>query len=229
MGYSRKIAPEISPESDALTSAMVGIGMNFAAPRIADPNIEDTLLFSSIEGMDHHDLRVLAVLVTWFGIHAPWVNADRLTKIVATQTSSRVRALWSVLGRWQSRGTIVDRRFARLAKVYTGPRINLLPVGTEFHVGRHGEDPRFEGSSICAPANILRDRSADVLSPAELAKVHRAYRYRWPVAFHCHRHASRSQVVLAVPSRIGSRNARTTASTSSSVFHWSPSSAAISA
>ena len=128
MGYSRKIAPEISPESDALTSAMVGIGMNFAAPRIADPNIEDTLLFSSIEGMDHHDLRVLAVLVTWFGIHAPWVNADRLTKIVATQTSSRVRALWSVLGRWQSRGTIVDRRFARLAKVYTGTQRTPRPT-----------------------------------------------------------------------------------------------------
>src|SRR5438552_13321853 len=43
-----------------------------------------TILFASIEGVEHYDLRVLAVLVTWFGMHAPWVSADRLTKVVET-------------------------------------------------------------------------------------------------------------------------------------------------
>jgi hypothetical protein len=56
---------------------MVGIGMNFASPAATEPNIEDTLLFASIEAMERDDLRVLAVLVTWFGVHHPWVNADQ--------------------------------------------------------------------------------------------------------------------------------------------------------
>ena len=97
---------------------MVGIGMNFAAPPVPEPNIEDTILFASIEGMENYDLRVLAVLLTWFGIHAAWVNADRLTKLVAGQNLPRVRAFWSAVARWQNR----DRRFARLARLHLAVR-----------------------------------------------------------------------------------------------------------
>lgn len=174
MPFGRPCAPAAPTGPDALTSAMVGIGMKLAAPAATEPNIEDTLFFASIEAMDGHDLRVLSVLVTWFGVHAPWVNADRLTKIVAGQKPDRVRALWSALGRWQAR----DRRFARLARVYAGARLDLLPTGTSFQVKRHGEDPRFEGSALRVPAKILRDRPADVMEPAELTRCHRAYRYR---------------------------------------------------
>jgi hypothetical protein len=174
ISFRRAVAAAAPAGPEALTSAMVGIGMKFAAPAATEPNIEDTLLFASIEAMDGHDLRVLSVLVTWFGVHAPWVNADRLTKIVAGQKSDRVRALWSALGRWQTR----DRRFARLARVYAGERLDLLPTGTSFQVKRHGEDPRFEGSALRVPAKILRDRPADVLEPAQLARRHRAYRCR---------------------------------------------------
>ncbi len=42
----------------------------------------------------------------------------------------------------------------------------------------HGEDQRFAGSRLRVPANVLRDRPADVLTPAELASRHRAYRWR---------------------------------------------------
>jgi len=174
MPYSRALASQVPLAGDALTSAMVGIAMNFAAPGTADANIEDTLFFASVEAMERDDRRVAAVLVTWFGVHAPRVNADRLTKLVAKQASARVRALWSALARWQSR----DRRFARLAKVYRGPRVDLLATGTNFQVSRHGEDPRFAGSSLRVPANVLRDRLADVLTPSELARRHRAYRFR---------------------------------------------------
>ena len=174
MPYSRAIAPVEIAGPTALTSAMVGIGMNFAAPAVAEPNIEDTLLFASIEGMERDDLRVLAVLATWFGQHAPWVNADRLCKLVAVQKSGRVRAFWSALAHWQAK----DRRFRRLAKVYRGPRVDLLATGNAFQVRRHGEDPRFAGSPLCAPANVLRDRPADILSPEQLALRHRAYRRR---------------------------------------------------
>jgi hypothetical protein len=175
MAYSRALLPAQSPPHDVLTSAMEGIGMAFAAPPpTEEPNVEDTLLFASLEAMEHHDLRVLAVLVTWFGVHSPYVNADRLTKIVAAQRSERVLVLWSALARWMGK----DRRFARLAKIYKGPRIDLLPTGTDFQVNRHGEDTRFAGSELRAPANLLRDREADVLSPRELARRHRVYRHR---------------------------------------------------
>jgi hypothetical protein len=117
MPFKRAAAAPAPLDSDALTAAMVGIGMNFAASAARDPNIEDTLLHASVEGMDKGDLRVLAVLVTWFGIHAPWVNADRLTKLVSGSRSARVRAFWSALARWQGK----DRRFARLAKIMIGP------------------------------------------------------------------------------------------------------------
>jgi hypothetical protein len=154
---------------------MVGIGMGFAAtPSPLEPNIEDTLLFASIEGIEKDDFRVLAILVTWFGVHRAWVNADRLTKLAGAAASPRVRALWSALARWQGK----DRRFARLARVYRGPRIELLPVGTEFQIRRHGEDPRFERSPVSVPVNVLRDRQKDVATPAELARRHRAYRLR---------------------------------------------------
>ena len=159
---------------DSLTSAMIGIGMNFAGNADAQANIEDTLLFASVAAMEGDDLRTLAVLVTWFGVHEPWVNADRLIKLVDTRRSRRVRALWSALARWQGR----DRRFVRLIGLYRGPAMDLLAVGTDFQIRRHGEDPRFEGSALRVPANVLRDRNADVLAPAELARRNPAFRYR---------------------------------------------------
>jgi hypothetical protein len=174
MPFSRALGPAPFMGPDALTSAMAGIGMKFAAAPAPAPNIEDTLLFASIDAMENHDLRVLAILVTWWGVHAPWVNADRLTRIVAVQESPRVRSLWSALARWRGK----DRRFARLARIYTGGRIDLLAVGTDFQVQRHGEDPRFEGSPLHVPANVLRDRAADVEQPAELSRHHHAYRCR---------------------------------------------------
>jgi hypothetical protein len=171
----RRIASLPPPiTSDALTSQLAGIGLNFAAPAAHDPNIEDSIVFASIEGMEKQDLRVLAMLVTWFGIHAPWVNADRLTTLARTQLSARVRAFWSALARWQRK----DRRFVRLSGSYKGPRQDVLEVGTEFQLQRHGEDPRFAGSAIRVAANILRDRPADVLSPSLLVRRHRVYRFR---------------------------------------------------
>ncbi len=174
MAHSRAIAPLQAPSGDALTADLVGIGLLVGGESSRDPNIEDTLLFASAEGMERNDLRVLAVLVTWFGVHAAHVNADRLTRLVAMQSSKRVRAFWSALARWRA----ADRRFARLARAYGGPRLDLLSTGTDFQVARHGEDTRFAGSRLRVPANLLRDRPADVLQPAELARTHAAYRWR---------------------------------------------------
>src|SRR5512139_2134477 len=134
MAHSRALAPARAPSADALTADMVGIGLLVGGEGSRDPNIEDTLLAASVEGMERDDLRVLAVLVTWFGVHAAHVNADRLTRLVAMHASKRVRAFWSALARWRT----ADRRFARLARAYRGPRVDLLATGTDFQLARHG-------------------------------------------------------------------------------------------
>jgi len=213
MAFSRAVAPAAPPGADDLTAAMVGIGMNFAATAAAEPNIEDTLLFASIEAMDRDNLRVLAVLVTWFGVHAPWVNADRLTKLVSDNKSSRVKALWSALARWQSG----DRRFARLAKVYSGQPVDLLAAGTEFQIKRHGQDPRFAASSLRVPGNVLRDRGADVLAPEELAKRHHAYHRR--VMFGPSYRADMWSVLEMVPSLSAAELARKTYGSFATAWH----------
>jgi hypothetical protein len=174
MAFRRAIAPSRLLAGDELTSALVGIGVNIAATPSRNPNIEDVLLAASIEGLERDDLRVLALLVTWIGVHSSWINADRLTAIVGGHPSNRVRAFWSAIARWLGK----DRRLVQMSKLYRGPRIDLLATGTEFQVRRAGEDPRFEGTALRVPANLLRDRKGDVLSPADLARRHRAYRHR---------------------------------------------------
>jgi len=175
MPFNRALTPARIPDEDALTRQLVGIGMAFAVPPEPDGNIEDTLLFASVAGMEHGDVRVLAVLTTWLGVHAPRVLADRLVHLVAAHASERVRAYWNGVATWLSR----DRRFARLARWPSGVQpVDILTTGTEFQVRRRGEDQRFAGSALRVPANVLRDRPADVLEPAELARAHRAYRWR---------------------------------------------------
>lgn len=174
MGFSRDILPSREFSEEELTSAMAGIGMRFAARPDPEANIEDTLLFASEAGMLQDDLRVLSVLVTWWGMHSPWVNADRLTRVVADQEHERVRAFWSAAAAWMGK----DRRFSRMQRLHQSPRVDLLATGTAFHVRRHGEDPRFEGAALCVSAGTLRDRSSDILTPTELCRRHAAYRHR---------------------------------------------------
>lgn len=174
MGFRRTIAPAKLLQGDELTPALVGIGMNFAATARPNANIEDTLLAASLEGLERDDLRVLAILVSWLGVHGQAINADRLTAIVGEQPGVRVRAFWSAIAHWRSK----DRRFARLAKLHSGPPVDLLPVGTEFQLKRAGEDSRFAGSTLRVPAKVLRDRTGDVLTPGELVRKHSAYRCR---------------------------------------------------
>jgi hypothetical protein len=153
---------------------MAGIGMHFAAKPSQEPNIEDTVLAASIEGMEHDDLRVLSVLVTWIQIHHPWINADRLIRAVSREQSKRTRAFWAAIATWLKK----DRRFARMAKLYNGPRIDVSRVGTEFQIKRKGEDPRFAGTPLRVPSNLLRERQSDVIAPTQLARTHRSYRQR---------------------------------------------------
>jgi hypothetical protein len=174
MAFKRLTSTPLCLEGEALTAAMVGIGMNFATKPTLNPNIEDTLLAASIEGMEREDLRVLAVLMTWLEVHSAWINADRLIALVSQQPGKRIPAFWSAVAHWLCK----DRRFMRLTKVFDGPRIDLLASGTGFHLKRSGEDVRFAGGPLRVPAGVLRERVDDVLSPMELAQQHDAYRRR---------------------------------------------------
>ncbi len=174
MPFNRVSACLQLPEGDELTESMAGIGMRFAAEPAPNPNIEDTLLAASFEGMENDDLRVLSVLVTWIDRHYRWIHADRLIRAVPTLNSVRARAFWAATAGWLQR----DRRFARLARYSVDPRIDLFRIGSDFHLGRQGEDPRFEASCLRIPKGVLRERSSDVLDPEALAKLHRTYRRR---------------------------------------------------
>ncbi|HRC57514.1 MAG TPA: hypothetical protein PKU97_16385, partial [Kofleriaceae bacterium] len=98
MAFSRETSP--APTPSELTARMVGIGMNFAAAAEAGADIESTLLHAAVLGMDEGDLRVLAMLTTWLGVHHSYVNADRLVRLVAAQPSGRVRAYWAAMAAW---------------------------------------------------------------------------------------------------------------------------------
>jgi hypothetical protein len=174
MPSRRHLAPPHAISGDALSAAMAGIGMNLAAAPALDPNLEDTLYFASEEGLLRDDLRTLSMLTTWLSVHAERLGVARLARLVRMHPSPRVRAYWASVGAWPAH----KGRLARLADAYAGPRLELLAVGTAFHLRRHGEDPRFADGPLVVPANVLRDRPSDVLSPAELAARHGPYRYR---------------------------------------------------
>lgn len=174
MAFSRTTAAVAMPAADALTARMVGIGMNFAAEAEADAAIEVTLVHASEVGMEAGDLRVLAVLTTWLGVHHAHVNADLLVRLAREHASERVRAYWAAAATWLGK----DRRLARLVAAYDGAPVALLPTGTEFQVQRRGEDERFAGSSLRVPKGTLRDRADDVLTPAALVRRHAGYRNR---------------------------------------------------
>ncbi len=174
MAFSRMTRCEPTPASDELTARMVGIGLSFAASPHVDADIEGTLVHASTAGMVDGDLRVLAVLTTWLGVHHMHVNADRLVRLVGAQTSARVHAYWASIATWQEK----DRRLARLAAIYNGAPVELLPTGTAFQIKRHGEDERFVDSCLRAPKGTLRDRPQDVLSPEVLVRRHAGYRNR---------------------------------------------------
>jgi len=174
MAFSRAAAPVSPPEADTLTKDMAGIGMNLGGRANHRANIENTLFFASEEGMDRADLRVLSILVTWLGVHGARVNVDRLAKLIEAGGSKRVRTFWAAVGCWLAK----DRRYSRLIRLYTAKPLDLLDVGTEFQIRRHGEDPRFEGTALRVPGNVLRDRPADVMTPELLARQHRVYSWR---------------------------------------------------
>ena len=174
MSYKRKILPNKFAEKNELSQDMAGIGFLITANESKNPNIEDTLIAISLEGLKG-DYRSLALLVNWLELHQDAINADRLIKMInLLRKNERFLCFWSAC----AKNILVHSRFKKLTKFYKKKRMDLLSVGTEFQLSRFGEDPRFQKSYMRVPANVLRNRPRDILSPARLAKLHAAYRYR---------------------------------------------------
>ena len=71
--------------------------------------------------------------------------------------------------------------FRRMSALTRHPSADVLThdmvgIGMNF-AAKPARDPNIE-DTLRVPANVLRERLADVLSPADLAKRHRAYHYR---------------------------------------------------
>jgi hypothetical protein len=111
MAFSRAPSPEATPAPGDADSAHGGHRDELRRGAEADADIESTLVHASALGMDDGDLRVLAVLTTWLGVHHTHVNADRLVRQVGAHPSERVRAYWAAIAAWLRK----DRRLARLA------------------------------------------------------------------------------------------------------------------
>jgi hypothetical protein len=80
-----------------------------------------------------------------------------------------LRAFWRAFAEWKRS----DRRFERLLKLSRGPRVDLN-TSTNFHVSRHGEDPRFKDTSPgrkTPAATELRTALISKIAQAVVAQV----------------------------------------------------------
>lgn len=91
MGFSRKIIPAQYATRHQLTADLVGIGILLAEKPSEQPNIENTLIAASIEGIEG-DFRVLALLVDWIQMHHERIIANRLIKLVRQIKSKKFAA-----------------------------------------------------------------------------------------------------------------------------------------
>ena len=174
MSFKRIIIPEQFAKGEKLTKDLIGIGFRLQGRGTKHPNIEDTIVAASIEGIEG-DLRTLSLLVDWIDIHYLRINIDRLYRMLKAIPDKHTLAFWSAIATWKS----ADRRFKRIEGLYKGKRVDLLRTGTDFHINRSGEDPRFESSCLRVPVRAgLRSRPDDILPPHQLAKHHLPYHYR---------------------------------------------------
>jgi hypothetical protein len=171
MAFRKNIQPVAQPSFARHTCDMAGIGMPFNAQPNYEANIEDTIYFASMDGMEHDQMRTLAVMTHWFHFYSRLVNVDRLTRLVMCSESERVKAYWTGVAIWKR----VDPRFRNLVRLYQGPRIDLTG-GMDFYVMRDGEDGRFKDGPLRVGSRNLRQRDIDVI-PIEFMKDHNRFIY----------------------------------------------------
>ncbi len=187
MAFKKNTAPVNFLNGDALTPDMIGIGMLFGGSPSANPPIERTLVAASIEGIMKHDGRVIALLTDWLTVHYERVYVDRLFQLLDQLDPIEFKP---ILVYWTANAQRLkkDPRFAKIAKLYQGPRINYEQIGktkdnvsydaTEFLIQRNGEDERFIGTCLRVAKKTIRHRLDDILPPEKLGLQHLTYWYR---------------------------------------------------
>jgi hypothetical protein len=173
MGFQRTISPKTYKSGPDLTADMIGIGMAFAGDGSVDPNIEDTLIAASIEGIKG-DYRVLSLLTDWLDIHIKIVNADRLIRLVDKINDSKVKLFWLAVSQWKSK----EHRFAKLKRKAYRLRRTPLNSHIDFQIKKYGEDERFQNTKLIVPKHLLRHRPNDIMPAEYMVKHHLSYKYR---------------------------------------------------
>ncbi len=175
MSFSRLHPPLLRGE--ALDGAMRTIGMRIGrTPATAHADIEATLASVAVDALPH-DYRLFGVLAAWLERHHAWVNVPRLKRFAKNSSDAPlVRAWWSAVGTWLGRD---DPRWHALEPLHTGTPIALEDEElATLRIARVGADPRFEGTALIVDAKLLRSRSADVDTVAQVAARHPVYRKR---------------------------------------------------
>lgn len=173
MGFKRVLSPSEYPTGKELTKRCVAIGFRFAErPVKQQPNIEETLVAASIEGVSG-DYRMLSLLVDWFDLHSARINADHLFNLAKELKAPLVKKFWIACAHWKSQ----DSRFKRLRELDDGKRLHLIE-SDDFQLKRHGEDLRFKNTPLIVHAKVLRNRPTDIDSAEQIARQHRAFHYR---------------------------------------------------
>ncbi|TVQ77721.1 MAG: hypothetical protein EA369_08580 [Bradymonadales bacterium] len=181
--------PDLLPRKDEqdLANDLYAIGVNLTATaQVTDPNIEETLVLSSIEAVNHGDHRIAGILVDWISAHFLRINVDRLTNLVFGLSDE---GFWWVKIFWcanAQRFYPADARFRRLAHLYRGQRLDFSdrdtpnterPV-TEIFIQMKGLDERFEATCIRVPKNAFFHRPEQVFEADWIARHHMPFRYR---------------------------------------------------
>lgn len=174
-------APLCGAALDASLRA-IGLLLGGGSETLDPPPAIEHVLVSAVAATFPHDYRLLSVVTTWLGVHTARVHVGELARLlpVAEQHCAdpvRFRAYWAGVAHWLR----TDNRWAKIARMYPGPPVYLSTLGRETAkaaIEHKGEDPRFVGSRLRVPIGMLRDRPADVATPARMAARHPWYRER---------------------------------------------------
>lgn len=186
MSYKRSILPIEFKSGSELDNDLNAIGINIACNKpTQDPNIEDTLVAASMEGVSKNDGRLLSLLIDWLEVHYERINVSRLTDIVVllNETQHRfVKIFWCA----NAQRFTTDIRFKHLASIIKKDRIDFIDRNVEknsyqstpFLIQKNGEDERFKNTCIRVPNKVYPTRLRQIATPSELSRRHMGYRYR---------------------------------------------------
>lgn len=174
MSYKRQISKKFLKGED-LTRSMVGIGMLFGAKPEKNPNIEDTIISASYQGIVSEDFRILSMLTKWLEQHFFIINASRLIKLIKEHEDNDIfLRYWISVSQWQA----ADNRFRSLRDLGKNKKKKEITKGSLFLSKKNGEDTRFKGTCLVVPKKMLDREDWLVLSPEKMTNYHLDYKWR---------------------------------------------------